>query len=81
MEMEGDPSPDETIDYDRELLTVGWVDLILGLAGLGLCLRVVAISPFRQAALSPSTGWEAPSSSEWMAAPASLRDPRCGFFD
>ncbi|CAJ1332437.1 unnamed protein product [Effrenium voratum] len=29
----GDPSPDETIDYDRELLTVGWVDLILGLAG------------------------------------------------
>eukprot|EP00931_Biecheleriopsis_adriatica_P090720 TRINITY_DN64657_c0_g1_i1.p1 TRINITY_DN64657_c0_g1~~TRINITY_DN64657_c0_g1_i1.p1 ORF type:complete len:919 (-),score=196.64 TRINITY_DN64657_c0_g1_i1:6-2762(-) len=29
----GDPAPQETIDYNRELLTAGWADIILGLAG------------------------------------------------
>jgi len=29
----GDPAPNETIDYDRELLTAGWADLILGCTG------------------------------------------------
>lgn len=29
----GNPNPDATVDYDRELITVGWVDIILGFAG------------------------------------------------
>eukprot|EP00429_Kryptoperidinium_foliaceum_P002592 CAMPEP_0176019662 /NCGR_PEP_ID=MMETSP0120_2-20121206/9505_1 /TAXON_ID=160619 /ORGANISM="Kryptoperidinium foliaceum, Strain CCMP 1326" /LENGTH=904 /DNA_ID=CAMNT_0017352743 /DNA_START=24 /DNA_END=2738 /DNA_ORIENTATION=+ len=29
----GDPSPSDSIDYDRELMTAGWADLILGLTG------------------------------------------------
>lgn len=29
----GDPSPGETVDYDRELMTTGWADLILGITG------------------------------------------------
>ncbi|CAE7800145.1 unnamed protein product [Symbiodinium sp. CCMP2592] len=29
----GDPAPTDALDYDRELLTVGWVDLLLGMCG------------------------------------------------
>ncbi len=29
----GNPNPDDAIDYDRELITVGWVDILLGFAG------------------------------------------------
>mmetsp|Transcript_65116 Transcript_65116/g.136401 ORF Transcript_65116/g.136401 Transcript_65116/m.136401 type:complete len:894 (-) Transcript_65116:138-2819(-) len=29
----GDPAPTDGIDYDRELITVGWVDLLLGATG------------------------------------------------
>ncbi|CAE7537495.1 unnamed protein product [Symbiodinium pilosum] len=29
----GDPAPNDALDYDRELLTVGWVDLLLGACG------------------------------------------------
>lgn len=29
----GDPAPNDTVDYDRELITAGWADCILGLSG------------------------------------------------
>ena len=35
----GNPNPDATVDYDRELITVGWVDIILGFAGRVKVLR------------------------------------------
>ena len=36
----GNPNPDDAIDYDRELITVGWVDILLGFAGADSFFKV-----------------------------------------